>query len=148
MIANGYGSEKEDPVNDKLVRYVVVMSVFLGMVLFAGCGTGQTHLTGSDNGATLQISPGDTVAIALDSNPTTGYSWQIIQMDDSLLQLMREPEFQADNEENQLVGAPGTETFTLQALATGQATLILGYSRPWEETVPPVEMYTIHFLIE
>ena len=135
-------------MHEKLIRYVVIMSIFLGMALFVGCGKGQTLLTGSDNGSIIELSPGDTVAITLDSNPTTGYSWQVVQMDGRLLQLQGEPEYQANSEGDRLVGAPGTETYAFQALGTGQTTLVLGYFRPWEETVPPVETFTVQFLID
>jgi inhibitor of cysteine peptidase len=88
------------------------------------------------------------VVVTLDSNPTTGYCWQVIQLDASKLHLVGKPEYKTGAGTGGLVGASGTETFTFQAVGSGQTTLILGYMQPWEETIQPEETFFIHFLIE
>jgi predicted secreted protein len=47
-----------------------------------------------------------------------------------------------------LVGAPGTQTLTFQALKTGTTTLTLGYHRRWETGVQPVNTFQIMVSIQ
>jgi len=60
---------------DKLIRTVVVMSFFLILALFSGCGANGTSLSDVDKGRQISVQPADTVTITLASNPATSYSW-------------------------------------------------------------------------
>lgn len=134
---------------DKLVRTSVVLSIFLILSLFSGCGGGQADLSDADNGATISLKAGESVSISLESNPTTGYSWQVVAIDESLLEMVGEPEYQSDRKGGPLiVGAGGTERFTFKALSPGEATLTLGYARPWEADVPPIETFSIYIVVK
>ena len=133
---------------EKLVRTSVVLSVFVILSLFSGCGVGATNLTDDDNGATVSLRPGERVTISLASNPTTGYSWQVVAIDEALLEMVAEPEYQPEAKAEGLVGAGGTESFLFQALAPGEATLTLGYARPWEVDVAPIETFSVHVVVE
>lgn len=70
-----------------------------------------------------------TVSIALESNPTTGYSWQIEQSEE----LFKVESTYAENEHAEgMVGIGGTETFTLTPLKSGKNEVTLTFARPWE----------------
>ncbi len=127
---------------DKLMRTVVVMSFFLGMALFSGCGANGTHISDADNGTQISLVPGDELTITLESNPTTGYSWQVMEINNAILLQDGDPEFKGPSGSEGLVGTGGTETFRFKVVGEGDTTLELGYLRPWE-SVPPVETFTI-----
>ncbi len=78
---------------------------------------------------TGQVSRGQQVQIALDSNPSTGYGWQVSQIDPSRLQESAPP---ALTSETNLLGAPLRESITVDALQDGSTGLTLVYGRPWE----------------
>ena len=78
-----------------------------------------------------QPKPPQTVTIQLDSNPTTGYSWQVNQTED-LFEI--ESNYTADETEEVLDGVGGTETFVLTAKKPGTCEVCFSYVRPWEET--------------
>ncbi len=63
-----------------------------------------------------QPKPPQTVTIQLDSNPTTGYSWQVSQTE-HLFDI--ESNYTADETEEVLDGVGGTETFVLTAKKPG-----------------------------
>ena len=70
-----------------------------------------------------------TVSFALESNPTTGYSWQVEQSED----LFKVESAFAENEHAEgMVGAGGMETFTLTPQKSGKTEVTLTYARPWE----------------
>ena len=127
---------------DKLMRTFVVMSFFLALALFSGCGTNGTNLTDADNGKQITVKSGDAVTVTLVSNPTTGYSWQVMEIDNAILVQDGEPEYKQSPGAEGLVGAGGTETFRFKAVGTGETKLGLGYMRPWE-SVPPIQTFSI-----
>ncbi len=117
---------------DKLMRTAVVMSFFLILALFSGCGTNGNSLTEADNGKQITLRAGDTLTVTLESNPTTGYSWQVMYLDQTVLVQDGQPEYKQASGSEGLVGAGGTETFHFKAVGPGEASLGLGYMRPWE----------------
>jgi inhibitor of cysteine peptidase len=84
--------------------------------------------TEADNGKAVQEPLGETFAVRLQENPTTGYSWNL-----SLpagLTLSRD-EFIPSQTAVQLVGAGGTRSFTLVAENRGDGNITTEYRRPW-----------------
>ena len=92
-------------------------------------------LTEQDNGRSISIVVGETVSITLAGNPTTGYTWELADIDRAVLAPDPEPAFTADSS---LTGAGGKFTFRFFALKTGSSAVKLSYRRPWEKDVPPL----------
>ena len=81
------------------------------------------------------------MAITLDSNPTTGFSWaQSEDQPGDVLVPIGEPEFKS---KSNLVGSGGTETLRFRADRPGETTLTLAYRRPWEKDTKPADTYTL-----
>lgn len=135
----------------KVVRYqpTQLPDVFLSGASGPGAGTVDKQLTKADKGSSVSLKVGDTLSIALDSNPSTGYSWQIAQNDKTLLAPLGDPTFDL-GPKTPLAGASGTETFNFQAAGKGSATLSLIYVRPWEKTVTPTpeDTYTVTVTVQ
>ena len=83
---------------------------------------------------TFTVGVGESITINLESNPTTGFQWQI-GYDPEKLELVSQ-DFIAP-EETGLVGASGEEMFVLEALMPGESEITFLYSRPWETDVEP-----------
>ncbi|HTK07324.1 MAG TPA: protease inhibitor I42 family protein [Ktedonobacteraceae bacterium] len=109
----------------RLLGLVIAMSPLL--LFLASCAS-STSLTSSDNGKTIQVHVGDTIDIALDSSPGTGYGWAIEKSDETLLTL-KQSKFSASSG---AIGSSGTETFTLLAKRAGTVNLQLKYWRSFE----------------
>lgn len=129
----------------KVVRYqpTTLPSVFVGSASAnqAGVGAVDKTLTKSANGSKQTLRVGDVLNLVLDSNPSTGYSWQVTQNDEKVLLQLGEPQFSLGNQ-TPMPGAGGTETFQFKAVGKGQTTLTLVYVRPWEKTVTPTPQNT------
>jgi len=130
---------------DKLMRTFVVVMFLMIMALFSGCGTHGASLTEADNGRQITVKTGGAITLTLDSNPTTGYSWQVMEIDNTILSQQGDPEYKQTSGTEGLVGAGGTETFRFKATGTGTTTLKMGYMRPWE-SVPPIETFTVQIV--
>jgi len=82
---------------------------------------------------------GEEIIIVLESNPTTGYQWQV-GYDSGRLELASQ-EFIVP-EDSDLVGAPGEEIFIFKALERGESDIAFSYLRPWEtDTNPEKRLY-------
>lgn len=74
-----------------------------------------------------------TVTITLPSNPTTGFTWSIQKYDTNLLKLVSQ-KYTPPN--TRLMGAPGIQQYTFQAIKTGFTVtqvghVVLKYARQW-----------------
>jgi inhibitor of cysteine peptidase len=93
-------------------------------------GTSYTYGDGNCKGAeTIQTKIGETFTISLNSNPSTGYDWQIDKIDNNYLKLISR---ECPNTSGLPAGAPCTLTLKFQALKVGETELHLTYCRSWE----------------
>jgi inhibitor of cysteine peptidase len=120
----------------------ILVALFVSLALIAGCGSKDEIAIGEkENGTRVELEQGQTLAITLGSNPSTGYSWAPDEgPSGDVLILIGEPEFKS---QSNLVGASGTEALRFRADRVGETTLKLNYRRPWEKEVEPAETYTV-----
>jgi predicted secreted protein len=95
--------------------------------------------------ATLSAKINEQFYITLSSNPYTGYEWQIASVSNP--DIVRFVDSQYIPPESQLIGAPGKQVLTFNALQEGDATVMLEYVRPWETGVPPVSIYVAEVMV-
>lgn len=95
---------------------------------------------------TVELSHGDKLILHLESNPSTGYQWQVVLMDGSLLDWVEGPSFVPSAPS--LVGSGGTSSFGFNALRKGRTSLKMVYRRPWEEGKPPIRAVVLKVRIK
>ena len=128
---------------DKGAIALLLVAVVLAAV--SGCASKTAlALEAKDNGRQIELEKGQTLAISLEGNPSTGYTWEMVESEDSILRQVGEIEFEAESD---LVGAPGTQTLRFEAVESGQTELKLVYHRPWEKDVDPLETFTIQVTV-
>jgi predicted secreted protein len=86
-------------------------------------------LTEKDSGGSFEMAPGETLAVRLDENPTTGYGWAVVECDKDVLSLERS-EFVSSGGKS--VGVGGVRVFVFEAEAVGSTSVRLSYRREWE----------------
>lgn len=112
----------------------LVMAVSVGLAI-AGCASSRdVVISEAEAGRKVSLSVGQRMEIALASNPTTGYSWQVADDAGGLVSLVGEPEFVQDPGP-MVTGRGGSELLTFEAERAGSGTLVLEYRRPWEKIV-------------
>jgi len=84
----------------------------------------------------VKIALGDSLMVTLCSNPSTGFQWtDSANITDPTVLEQTDHEMVspgAKGKKSPTPGAAGTEVWTFKTLKTGQATIYLEYSRPWE----------------
>lgn len=130
------------------VRTVILLSIWLALGF--GCAQSggvrpspQAAREARNPTGPLTVASGQQFVVTLESNPTTGYQWQLAApLDGTILKLM-ETEYTAPG--TGLIGAAGRETWIFQSVGRGKTVISLKYVRPWEKDVPPVK--TAEFLV-
>ena len=123
--------------------FVLLVSAVL--LATPGCrSTGRVEIDEADNRGEVVLNVGDTLLLSLESNPTTGYGWEIAEIDQSIL---REASHEYEVESSDLVGSGGREIWRFDALAAGSTTLQLKYTRPWEEGVEPEKIFSVQVVV-
>lgn len=80
---------------------------------------------------TLKVWNGETFAVALKAQPSTGYTWQVT-VDEHYLALL-ERRFEALEAGKPALGGSGHERFLFRARCPGQCQMEMTYGRPWEQ---------------
>ena len=80
---------------------------------------------------------GSTFTIVLPANRTTGYSWALEDPLNAAIVTYQIKHYAAST--TKMMGAPGIETWTFDAVGRGRALISLKYARPWEKNAPPAK---------
>ena len=93
--------------------------------------TGTVEVTAKNNGQVVNAAVGNLVRITLESNPSTGYNWELRDFDYGAA-TFHGSDLVARKTGNVLFGAPGDTVITLQAVQPGSQKIEAVYRRPWE----------------
>jgi len=81
----------------------------------------------------IYVSQGQYFTIPLQSNPSTGYQWQLTLFDNSTLKFVNETYVSSVSSSSTVVGAGGTDLWTFQAIHTGTGGIIMSEISPANE---------------
>jgi inhibitor of cysteine peptidase len=87
----------------------------------------------------IAASVGEPFVIELESNPTTGYEWQL-DVDESRVKVVGR-QYRRGGEG---VGAGGSELFTLQPVKSGDVSIRAEYKRAWEASGVESREFRLH----
>jgi len=108
---------------------ILIAMVLIATCLLAGCVRVETY---TDSGQAIDIGVNQEFVIALGSNPTTGYDWEV-NLDETMLELVEKIYKLPEEAEHEVVGAGGVDYFRFKALKAGETEITLVYKRTWEE---------------
>ena len=127
--------------------FIALLTLLLALTMATACSPQQQEVeaTIADDGHEKQLKKGQTLVVTLEGNPTTGYSWEVVDpLDEQVLRQVGEAEFKAESE---ALGAGGVQILRFEAVNAGKATLKLVYHRPWEKDVEPLETYSLQVVV-
>ena len=130
-------------------RICDVLSCLALLAVISGCTTlKDIQVTARDKGGRIELKPGQVLVVTLESNPSTGYQWEVVVVDTAVLQQIGEAEFlPAASTGMQIVGAGGMERFRFKALKKAESSLGLVYRRPWEKEEEPAKTFLIQISV-
>lgn len=112
---------------------IAVIEAVLIIFILACSGVAVKTYTESDQ--TIEIGLNQEFIIALNSNRTTGYSWQATY-DRGMLELVKKTYKLSEAANQGAAGAGGVEYFRFKTLNIGETEIMLVYKQVWRETTP------------
>ncbi len=125
-----------------MIRFAIMLVIVMFLIMASPgvCkdpkqAVSERDSTFMDPKKTVQRKVGETFSIVLDSNPTTGYQWQLANPPDEKIVKLIRSEYRASK--TNLTGAGGKEIWTFATLGPGQTAIAFKYVRPWEKDTEP-----------
>lgn len=84
----------------------------------------------SNNGRTVDVPLGGSIAVSLEANPSTGYHWALTEISERQVLAEADHEFRPGRAAPGQVGVPGRDVWTFKAIGRGMSRLVLGYMPP------------------
>jgi len=109
--------------------------------------SGKVEVTAAEAGKIVRAAVGNLVAITLQSNPSTGYNWELRDFDYGVADFYKSETLAADSG-NVLFGAPTKTVITLQAVKPGSQDITLVYRRIWEPPDQVAETFQFRLLVD
>jgi predicted secreted protein len=104
----------------------------------------KTHITGADNGKTIDVAVGTAIAVEFVGIPTAGYLWSVAE---TPAFLKASGEAGGPTSEAQLQqgysGGRHWEVFFFDVTAAGEGPLRFEQRRPWETEGPPDDTFSV-----
>ena len=140
------------------------IAIILGTLLVAGIACGgksesptptptvtptanEVNVDASYNGSDVTLAVGNQLIVTLESNETTGYTWNLSSISDTnVIKKIRNEYIIPTPSDPPLVGQGGISIWTFEALAAGTATISMQELRSWE--VEPVNTFVITVIVE
>ncbi|MDD5311095.1 MAG: protease inhibitor I42 family protein [Candidatus Omnitrophica bacterium] len=123
--------------------------ILIAAFLLSGCAVDRSmeskKLIEKDNGKLVELTTGNTLIVELPGNPTTGYMWEIVSVNTSVLkQVESATKFKADTK---LTGSPGKVTLRFKAAGPGKTMLKLVCHRSWEKKIAPLKTFQVDVVV-
>lgn len=94
----------------------------------------------------IEVKAGQKFIICLESNPTTGYDWEIAKPLDSNIVRFVYSSYKPGR--RKILGGGGRRLWVFKAVGRGKTEVLFRYVRPWEKGVPPVDKKMFKFVVE
>jgi predicted secreted protein len=140
------------------LKIALICILALGLIGFAACSSLPNHPSVihdscaefSENAnitETVDVGVYGTVTLILCSNASTGYSWpETAHISNT--NVLEQTGYHFEEPGGDLVGAPGRQVWAFTALAVGESTVTLDYSRPWEGEEESLCTFTLTVNVE
>jgi len=116
----------------------------------------EVRMSATNDGGRVTLAEHQVLVLSLEANPSTGYMWEVIESDPSIVRQDDEAHFtsqasppgagahqtRADVDRQSCGGGGNYQVMRFKTLGNGESTIKLVYHRPWEYDVPPLKTYT------
>jgi len=126
--------------------FILLISIVLLFTLI-DCSPTTISIDEINQKEKYSIRKGDNVEVILAANPTTGYKWQIVNINTSKIKLINES-YTAHKVNKDIVGSGGKKVYLFNAIDKGNTSIEFEYSRPFEKEVTPNNIFNEYFTLQ
>jgi predicted secreted protein len=129
-------------------RLLLIGLLTTALLTLTACSSSpkQVSVDESFSGKKVEIAANGSLTITLESNATTGYSWELKQIGDTSILQKTDNKYEAPT--SGLIGAGGKEVWTFKALKAGTSTLSMEYSQPWTGGQKGAKSFTLTVVVK
>ena len=133
-------------MKSKLVLICVILAISL--CLFA-CSSAPKSVSvdASYSGKTVEVGIDGSVVVTLESNSSTGFSWELTKISDETVLKQVDQKYEGHGA-GAPPGAGGQEVWTFKALKKGTSSISMEYSRPWEGGEKAAETFNLTVVVK
>ena len=102
-------------------------------------------ITPSDQNRTFETNQGELIVIRLGENPTTGYQWQVGEVDSQIIEFL-DSDYSTTSRAG--VGGGGTHSFRFTAKSPGMGKIQLKLQRSWESVDAAMESFEVNIRVK
>jgi inhibitor of cysteine peptidase len=145
-------------IKSKIIFLIILSTLFAAASIISGCcpfsdmnlsklkNLTEDTKVAEDTGVPIEAKIGEKFKIALDSNQTTGYQWELSEpLDESVVKLVGS-EYISDKPIT--AGSGGVEVWTFEAVGEGETEISMAYVRSWEKDVEPAQSKTFKVAVK
>ncbi|MCX6011910.1 MAG: protease inhibitor I42 family protein [Chloroflexi bacterium] len=129
------------------MRSLVVCLISLLLINLVACSPAASKEVSVDitsSGKEVTLTVGDTLTVTLDSNKTTGYSWnENATISDSTVIQQEDHKYNVPETSAPVVGAGGKEVWTFKSLKAGKSIISMEYRQPWMTNSAPAKTFSL-----
>lgn len=115
--------------------------------LLTACSGGSAKPQPTHPEAAIEADAGKEFTLVVESNPTTGYHWEIVgDLDGAVVEFVGQ-EYQSTSQPG-LAGGGGLDIWTFKAVGAGETTITLGHYPPSNDPVDPEETQTFTVIVK
>ena len=133
----------------ELYRIVIFIAIlllpFAALASMAGAEPG-TVITQADNGKEITVSEGEVFEVRLERSGGTGYSWEIVDPDETHLKVLTSTD--TPLKDGRIVGGPLLTKWQIKAVKAGNTQLKILLYRPWEGPEKAAEKFQVNIHIK
>lgn len=124
-----------------MINKLNVVAIIVAILTLASCAARKN----AEYDKSFKVKKGDIFKLKLESNPSTGYSWNFAEPFDSTVINLNKKEFEQKTKDGApMMGAGGTEVWIFKAIEKGKTKIKLKYSRSWEnDTAKNTKKYIV-----
>ena len=128
-------------------RMIFYFIMFIAVMFSVSChliSSKTETFTVKDTEKTIYVNLKDSFNVSLDSNPTTGYSWEILPYNESVIRFAKS-KYRPNTDR---IGSNGKRIIEFKAFGKGKTILELFYLRVWKNDKGPINKFKITVVVE
>ena len=129
-----------------LLTLIAIFAIAGTVAAASADNNGPSVVNVTESGKQIDLAPGDSLIVTLDSNPSTGFAWSISAITDE--GVIDDVDSEFVGADTGMMGAGGQEVWTFEALDEGTSTIEMQYSRSWETGVEPAATFNVTVIVK
>jgi len=124
-------------------KYFIILIFSVLLFTLIGCSPNTITINENNQNEKYSLKKDDNIEVILAANPTTGFKWQIVNIDNSKIKLIDES-YTAHKVNRDIVGSGGNKVYLFNTIDKGNTSIEFEYSRPFEKEATPYKIFNVN----